>query len=153
VLTRRSKLSQGWCIRYTNVVNKTHNGNILRCKFNKPREGKLGGFSYLESLKKHKRRLHWGTFFKDSLVGSKKGKLSPIRHQFKTILASVIRTRSLNIFFIFKESGKSLTMESIRNILLGQFNECERIRSLDDLFNFRESEKSLTMDSVGVSFS
>jgi hypothetical protein len=33
------------------VVNKTHNGNILRCKFNEPREGKLGGFSYLESLK------------------------------------------------------------------------------------------------------
>jgi hypothetical protein len=55
------------------AVNKTHNGNVLRCKFNEPREGKLGGFSYLESLKKHKRRLHWGTFFEDSLVGSKKG--------------------------------------------------------------------------------
>jgi hypothetical protein len=37
--------------RYANVVNKTHNGKVLRCKFNKPREGKLGGFSYLESLK------------------------------------------------------------------------------------------------------
>jgi hypothetical protein len=61
------------CIRYANAVNKTHNGNVLRCKFNEPREGKLGGFSYLESLKKHKRRLHWGTFFEDSLVGSKKG--------------------------------------------------------------------------------
>jgi hypothetical protein len=43
-------------------------------------------------------------------------------------------------------------MDSIRNILMDQFNECERIRSLDDVFNFRESEKSLTMDSVGVSF-
>jgi hypothetical protein len=37
--------------RYANVINKTHNGNVLRCKFNEPREGKLGGFSYLESLK------------------------------------------------------------------------------------------------------
>jgi hypothetical protein len=44
-------------------------------------------------------------------------------------------------------------MDSVRNILLDQFNECERIRSLDNLFNFRESEKSLTMDSVGGSFS
>jgi hypothetical protein len=38
-------------------------------------------------------------------------------------------------------------MDSIKNILLDQFNEYERIRSLGDLFNFRESEKSLTMDS------
>jgi hypothetical protein len=45
------------------MVSKTHSGNFLRCKFNEPREGKLGGFSYLESLEKHKRRLHWGTFF------------------------------------------------------------------------------------------
>jgi hypothetical protein len=65
----------------------------------------------------------------------------------------VIRTRSLNNFFIFKESEKRLTMDSVRNILLDQFNECEIINSLDDLFNFRESKKSLTMDSVGVSFS
>ena len=66
---------------------------------------------------------------------------------------SVIRTRSLDHFFIFKESEKRLTMDSVRNVLLDHFNECERIRSLDDLFNFRESEKSLTMDSMGVSFS
>jgi hypothetical protein len=59
--------------RYANVINKTHNGNVLRCKFNEPREGKLDGFSYLESLKKRKRRLQWGTFFEGSLVGSKKG--------------------------------------------------------------------------------
>jgi hypothetical protein len=38
--------------RYENAINKTHNGNVLRCKFNEPREGKLNGFSYLESLKK-----------------------------------------------------------------------------------------------------
>jgi hypothetical protein len=38
-------------------------------------------------------------------------------------------------------------MDSVGNVLLGHFNECERIRSLDDLFNFRESEKSLTRDS------
>jgi hypothetical protein len=50
-----------------------HNGNILRCSFNEPREGKLDGFSYLESLKKHKRRLHWDTIFEGSLVGSRKG--------------------------------------------------------------------------------
>ena len=37
--------------KYANVFNQTHNGNILRCKFNEPREGKLGIFSYLESLK------------------------------------------------------------------------------------------------------
>jgi hypothetical protein len=59
--------------RYANEINKTHNGNVLRCKFNDPKEGKLDGFSYLESLKKHKRRLRWGTFFEDSLVGLKKG--------------------------------------------------------------------------------
>ena len=62
------------------------------------------------------------------------------------------KTISLGYFFTFKESEKRLTMDSVRNILLDQFNECERIRSLNDLFNLRESEKSLTMDSVGVSF-
>jgi hypothetical protein len=35
---------------YANAINKTHNGNVLRCDFNELREGKLGGFSYLESL-------------------------------------------------------------------------------------------------------
>ena len=58
---------------YTNAINKTHNGNVLQCEFNEPREGKLGSFSYLESLKKCKRRLHWGTFFEGSLVSLKKG--------------------------------------------------------------------------------
>jgi hypothetical protein len=62
--------------RYANAVNKTHNGNVLRCKFNEPREGKLDNFSYLESLKNHKRRLQWGTFFEGSLVGLKKGQTS-----------------------------------------------------------------------------
>ena len=66
----------------------------------------------------------------------------------------MIKTRSLDIFLIFKESEKRLTMDSIRNhVLLDHFNECERISSLDDLFNFREFEKRLTMDSVGVLFS
>jgi hypothetical protein len=64
----------------------------------------------------------------------------------------VKRTRSLGYFFTFKESEKSLTMDSVRNVLLDHFNECERIRSLDDLFNFMESEKSLTMDSGGFLF-
>jgi hypothetical protein len=50
--------------RYENVNNKTHNGNILQCNLNEPREGKLDGFSYLGSLKKRKRRLHWVTFLK-----------------------------------------------------------------------------------------
>ena len=63
---------------------------------------------------------------------------------------SVTRTRSLDNFFTFKEFEKRLTMDSVRNILLDCFNECERIRSLNNLFNFRESKKSLTMDSVGV---
>jgi hypothetical protein len=65
---------------------------------------------------------------------------------------SVIKIRSLGNFFIFKESEKILTMDSVRNFLLDHFNECERIRSLGDLSNFRESKKSLTMDSVGVPF-
>jgi hypothetical protein len=56
-------------------------------------------------------------------------------------------------FFIFKQSEKILIMDSVKNVLLDHFKECERIRSLDDLFNFREYEKSLTMDSVGVPFS
>jgi hypothetical protein len=43
-------------------------------------------------------------------------------------------------------------MDSIKNVLLDPFNECERIRSLGNLFNFRESEKSLTMDSRGAFF-
>jgi hypothetical protein len=83
----------------------------------------------------------------------KRGKLAPTRRLFKTILTSAIKTRSLGHFFIFKESEKTLTMDSVRNIVLDQFNECERIRCLDDIFNFRESEMSLTMDSVGVPFS
>jgi hypothetical protein len=44
-------------------------------------------------------------------------------------------------------------MDSVRDVLLDQFNECEETRSLNHLFNFRESEKSLTMDSVEVPFS
>jgi hypothetical protein len=44
-------------------------------------------------------------------------------------------------------------MDSVKDVLLDQFNECEETSSLDDLFNFRESEKSLTMDSVRVPFS
>jgi hypothetical protein len=70
---RNMEPTLGQRCRYANVINKTHNGNVLRCNFNEPREGKLDGFSYLESLKKRKRRLHWGTFFEGSLVGSKKG--------------------------------------------------------------------------------
>jgi hypothetical protein len=65
----------------------------------------------------------------------------------------VIKTRSLDNFFIFKEFEKRLTMDSFRNVLLDHFNECEGIRSLYDLFNFRDSEKSSNMDSVGVPFS
>ena len=63
------------------------------------------------------------------------------------------KTRSLKNLFIFKESEKSLTMDTVRDVLLNQFNECEETRSLGHIFTFRESEKSLTMDSVGVPFS
>jgi hypothetical protein len=38
-----------------------------------PEKGSSVIFHVLESLKKHKRKLHWGTFFVNSLVGSKKG--------------------------------------------------------------------------------
>ena len=65
---------------------------------------------------------------------------------------SVIKTISLGHFFIFKESEKSLTMDSVRNFLLDHSNECERIRSLDDLFNFRESEKIFNYGLHGGSF-
>ena len=65
----------------------------------------------------------------------------------------MIKTRSLSNIFIFKESKKILTMDSIRGVLLDQFNECEETRSLNNIFNFRESEKSLTMESMGVPFS
>jgi hypothetical protein len=65
---------------------------------------------------------------------------------------SVIKTISLNNRFIFKESEKSLTMDSVRDVLLDQFKEYEETRSLGYLFNFREFEKRLTMDSVGGSF-
>jgi len=64
----------------------------------------------------------------------------------------VTKTISLGNLFIFKEFEKSLTMDSVRGVLLGQFNKCEETRSLSYLFNFRESEKRLTMDSVGGSF-
>jgi hypothetical protein len=70
------ELALGQRLVYANAINKTHNGNVPRCKFNEPKEGKLGGFSYLESLKKCKRRLCWGTFFEGSLVGLKNGKTS-----------------------------------------------------------------------------
>jgi hypothetical protein len=83
----------------------------------------------------------------------KRGKLAPTRRLFKSILMSVIKTRSLGHFFIFRQYEKILNMDSVGNVLLDHFNECERIRSLDDIFNFRESEKRLTMDSVGVPFS
>jgi hypothetical protein len=65
----------------------------------------------------------------------------------------VTKTRSLDNLFTFKESEKILTMDSVRDVLMDQFNECEETMSLGYLFNFRESEKSLTMDSMGVPFS
>jgi hypothetical protein len=36
-----------------------------------------------------------------------------------------VRTRSLCNLFNFKESEKSLTMDSVGDVLLDQFNECE----------------------------
>jgi hypothetical protein len=35
------------------------------------------------------------------------------------------RTRSLNDLFNFKESEKSLNMDSVGDVLMDQFNECE----------------------------
>jgi hypothetical protein len=66
---------------------------------------------------------------------------------------SLTKKRSLDNLFIFKESKKSLTMDSVRDVILDQFNECEETISLDDIFTFRDSEKNLTMDFVGVPFS
>jgi hypothetical protein len=36
--------------RYAN--NKTHNGNVLQCNFNEPREGKLSQFFVFRDSKK-----------------------------------------------------------------------------------------------------
>ena len=94
------------------MVNKTHNGNVLRCKFNEPREGKLDGFSYLESLKNVKGDSIRVPFSKVVWSIRKRGKLALTGCLFKTILMSVINTRSLSHFFIFKESEKRLTMDS-----------------------------------------
>ena len=80
-------------------------------------------------------------------------KLAPKIRLFKIILMSVTKTISLGNIFIFKEYENSLNMDSIMDVLLDQFNECEETRSLGNLFNFRESEKSLTMDSGEGSFS
>jgi hypothetical protein len=44
-------------------------------------------------------------------------------------------------------------MDSIMDVLMDRFNECEETSSLDDLFTFKEFEKILTMDSMGVPFS
>jgi hypothetical protein len=46
------ELALGQRRKYANVINNTHNGNVLRCNFNDPREGKLNNFSYFKSLKK-----------------------------------------------------------------------------------------------------
>jgi hypothetical protein len=51
------------------------------------------------------------------------------------------RRRSLGDIFNFKESEKSLIMESIGDVLLDNFNECERTRSLSDIFNFRSLKR------------
>jgi hypothetical protein len=48
-------------------------------KFYEPREGKLDGFSLLESLKNTKRRLQSDIFRKVSLQGPKKNKIIPRR--------------------------------------------------------------------------
>jgi hypothetical protein len=92
------------------------------------------------------------TFFLYNIQVEKRGKLMPVDvllYQFNKCEG----TRSLDDLFNFKESEKSLTMNSVGVVLLDQFNECEGTWSLGDLFNFKESEKSLTMDSVGVPFS
>jgi hypothetical protein len=66
---------------------------------------------------------------------------------------SVTKTRSLGNIFIFKEFGKRLTMDSVRDVLMDHFNECEETNSLNNIFTFSDYEKSLTMDSVEVPFS
>jgi hypothetical protein len=62
----------GQRLRDANLISKTQR-NPLQCIFNEPIEGNIGSFSRLESLKKRKRRLHQGTFFRNILVDSKKG--------------------------------------------------------------------------------
>jgi hypothetical protein len=90
-------------------------------------------------------------FFLLNIQAKKRVKLMPVDF-FSEPINEFERTRSLNDLFNF-EYEKSLTMESVEDVLLVEFNECEVIRSLGYIFNFREFEKSLTMDSLGVPFS
>jgi hypothetical protein len=89
-----------------------HNENTIQCNFNEPREGKLDIFSHLESLKNIKEDFARVPFQKQSSRFEKKGKIAPKRRLFKTILTSVTKTISLGNIFNFKESEKSLTMDS-----------------------------------------
>jgi hypothetical protein len=50
--------------RYANTINKTHNGNILRCKFNKPREGKIGCFFIFRESEKAQKKTPVGYLFR-----------------------------------------------------------------------------------------
>jgi hypothetical protein len=95
--------------------------------------------------------LPWCTFFLLNLHAGKRGKLMPV-DVFLNQFNECERT-SLDDLFNFNEFEKRLTIDSIGDVLLDQFNEFERTRSLNNIFNFRDSEKSLTMDSVGVPFS
>jgi hypothetical protein len=54
-------------------------------------------------------------------------------------LMSVKEQGHSTIFSILRSLKKSLTMDSVGDVLLDQFNECEGTRSLGYPFNFRES--------------
>ena len=73
VLKRRHKLLLGWWVKDANAVDRTHNGNVLRCNFNEPREGNLGVFHIYRVWKNIKGNSVGVPFFVNSLVGSKKG--------------------------------------------------------------------------------
>jgi hypothetical protein len=51
---------------------------------------------------------------------------------------------------MFRGSEKVLKEDSLWNVLLDQFNECEETRSLGNIFIFRESEKGLKKTPWGL---
>jgi len=55
LVERNMEPTLGQICRDEKVINKTQ--NPLQCIFHEPKEVKLGGFLFLESLKKNKRRL------------------------------------------------------------------------------------------------
>jgi hypothetical protein len=97
----------------THNAIKNDTGIPLLCNFfTSPEKVSSVVFSILESMKKQKIRFHGVPFLEVVWLFQKRVKLAPKICLFKTILTSVKNTRSLGNIFNFKESEKSLIMDS-----------------------------------------